>query len=384
MTSNNPPSLDIVFVADVIDGEKSGGVISAKRLTDYLKTRHKLTIISTGKAEEHKIVLPQFYLPFAKKQMLDMGFVFAWPNKQVLIDSFKNADLVHIQFPFLLGYQALKLAKKMNKPVVLGFHVQPENLIWNVGIKSEWLTSLLYRFFVKSFYNKANVVISPSSMGKAMLEQFGVKAPVKVISNGLPVQFQPLNCIPDTEYANKFVILMVGRLAKEKRHNLVIEAIKRSKNAEQIQLIATGKGPLLEELKALGDELPNPAVFSYVSQEQLIKLFNTADLFVHASEIELEGMAVMEAIGCGLPALIANAKHSASTQFALNERFLFISGDVENLSSQIDYWINHREELKASGQDYQEKAKQYSFTVCAQQTEDLYRHIINMNEEDNT
>jgi glycosyltransferase involved in cell wall biosynthesis len=377
MPPNNSSRLNITFVADVIDGEKSGGVISAKRLTDYLKSRHNLTIISTGKAEKNKIVLPHFYLPFAKKQMLDMGFLFAWPNKQVLIDNFKNADLIHIQFPFLLGYQALKLARKMNKPVVLGFHVQPENLTWNVGIKSEWLTSLFYRFFVKSFYNKGDIIISPSTMGKSMLEKFGIKVPVKIISNGLPVQFKPESYSLDLKYADKFVILMVGRMATEKRHNLVIEAIKQSRHAGQIQLIATGKGPLLEELKSLGNELPNPAIFTYVSQEELIRLFNTADLFLHASEIELEGMAVMEAIGCGLPALISNAKHSASTQFALNEKFLFTAGDTENLSSKINYWIDHQEELKNSKKLYLEKAKQYSFAACAQQTEDLYRQIAN-------
>ncbi len=376
MPSDNSSGLNIVFVADVVDGEKSGGVISARRLTDYLKTRHKLTIISTGKEEENKIVLPQFYLPFAKKQMLDMGFLFAWPNKQVLIDSFKKADLVHIQFPFLLGYQALKQARKLSKPVVLGFHLQPENLIWNVGIKSKWLTSLLYHFFVKTFYNKGDIIISPSAMGKSMLEKYGIKVPVKVISNGLPVQFKPEKHTPDPKYANKFIILMVGRMAKEKRHNLVIEAIKRSKYADQIQLIATGKGPLLEELKTLGKELPNSAVFTYVSQEELIRLFNTADLFLHASEIELEGMAVMEAIGCGLPALIADAEHSASTQFALNEKFLFTSGDAKNLSTKIDYWIAHQKELKDSRQLYLEKAKQYSFSACVKQTEDLYRQII--------
>ncbi len=376
MAQNSPSALKIVFVADVIDGEKSGGVISARRLTDHLKNQHDLKIISTGKKEPQKIILKQFYLPFAKKQMLDMGFLFAWPNKKILIDSFKDADIIHIQFPFLLGYQALKIAKSMKKPVVLGFHVQPENLIWNVGIQSEWLTSWLYKFFVKSFYNRADVVISPSPMGKTMLEKFGITAPVNVISNGLPAQFQPKNLSRDSIYDDKFIILMVGRLAKEKQHNLVLEAVKRSKYTNQIQLIATGKGPLLEELESLGKQLPNPAIFTYVSQEELLRFFNTADLFVHASEIELEGMAVMEAIGCGLPALIANASHSASTQFALNEKFLFNSGDVDDLAEKIDYWIENRDELIASKQQYLDKANQYSFDACMQQTENLYRRVI--------
>ena len=82
--NNDPAKLKIVFIADIVDGEKSGGVISARRLISYLKKKHDLAVISTGAAEPNKIVFPQFYLPFAKKQMLAMGFLFAWPNRKIL------------------------------------------------------------------------------------------------------------------------------------------------------------------------------------------------------------------------------------------------------------------------------------------------------------
>ena len=339
---------------------------------EYLKARHKVTVISTGKAESGKIVLPQFYLPFAKKQMLEMGFLFAWPKHKVLENAFKNADLIHIQFPFLLGYKALKIARSMGKPVVMGFHVQPENLMWNIGLNFDWLNAAIYRLFINSFYNKGDLILAPSSLGKAMLEKFGLRTPVEVVSNGLPAQFKPGNFRPHTEFEDKFVILMVGRLATEKRHNLVIRAIKQSKYSDKIQLVVTGKGPLLEELQKLGDTLPNPAQFTYISQDELIRLFNNAQLFVHASEIELEGMAVMEAIGCGLPALIANSNTSASNQFALNEQFLFAAGNVEQLTARINYWYENPEKLKAARRNYLKKAEQYSFSACAQQTEALY------------
>ncbi len=370
--NNDPAKLKIVFIADIVDGEKSGGVISARRLISYLKKKHELTVISTGEAEPNKIVFPQFYLPFAKKQMLAMGFLFAWPNRKILEAAIREADIVHIQFPFLLGYKAITIARELNKPVVLGFHVQPENLMWNIGLKFNWLNASLYHFFVKSFYTRGSRVLSPSNLGKTMLEKYGIKVPVRVISNGIPAQFKPGNYQPDPRFEGKFVILMVGRLAKEKGHAQVIEAIKLSKHRDKIQLVVTGQGPLKDELEALGKKLPNPAMFAYVSQTDLIKLFNTAHLFVHASEIELEGMAVMEAIGCGLPALIAKSDYSASTQFALNEKFLFTVGDAKDLSSRIDYCIDHADELTAAKQASLEKAQHYSFEHCAQETVDLY------------
>lgn len=368
--------LKIVFVADLIDGGKSGGVISASRLIDYLKDRHSLTVLTTGKTEDYKIGLPSFYLPFVKKIMQEMGFIFAWPRRKILENALKDADLVHIQFPFLLGYRVLSIARKMGKPVILGFHVQPENLMWNIGLNHDRIIAFLYRFFVKSFYNKGHIVLSPSSFGKNMLEANNIKIPVEVISNGLPEHFKPGNYDPDPEFNGKFVVLMAGRLAREKRHDLAIQAIQKSKYRDKIHLVVTGQGPLREELEILGKCLAIPPLFSYVSQQELIRLFNTAHLFIHASEVELEGMAVLEAIGCGLPALIANSDSSASPQFAINEKFLFSAGDPDDLSTRIDYWYDNRDELKTAKQQYLEKAQQYSFTACAQKTEDLYRRIL--------
>lgn len=199
---------------------------------------------------------------------------------------------------------------------------------------------------------------------------------MEVISNGLPEQFKPGDYQPRPEFSGKFVILMVGRFAKEKRHDLAIQAIKQSQYADQIQLVITGQGPLREEIAQAAATLPNPGIVDYVSQQELIRLYNTADLLIHASEVELEGMAVLEAIGCGLPALIANAESSAATQFALHDKFLFDDGDSRDLLSHIDYWYQHQEELALSKQPYLEKARQFSFDYSVKKTVDFYRKTI--------
>ncbi|NOQ64707.1 MAG: glycosyltransferase [Methyloprofundus sp.] len=369
-------SMKIVFVADNVDGERSGGVVSTRRFIDYFKKTDDLTVVSSGKADDNKIVFPAFYVPFAKKQMQEMDFLFVWPNKKNLKQAIQAADLVHIQFPFILGYQALKIARQLNKPVVFGFHVQPENLMWNIGLDYDWLNAFLYRFFIRTFYSKADLVFAPSEFAKQMLEKYALQVPIEIISNGLPKQFKPKQSVREPEFIDKFVILMVGRLAKEKRHDLVMQAIQQSKFKDKIQLVVTGQGSLRAELIELGNALPNPAFFEYVSQEKLISLFNSSDLFIHASEIELEGMAVLEAIGCGLPALISDAEHSASAQFALNEDFLFTAGDVDSLRTKMDYWIEHEELLKGSKQAYLEKAQSYAFEASVQKARELYQGLV--------
>jgi len=368
--------LKIVFVADNVDSEKSGGVVTTKRFIEYLSKTDDLTVVSTGKEAENKIVFPAFYLPFAKKQMQEMDFLFACPDKKVLRETIRHADVVHIQFPFFLGYQALKIARELNKPVVFGFHVQPENLMWNIGLDFDWLNAFLYHFFIRTFYSKADLVISPSAFGKEKLQKFGLNTPIDIVSNGLPEQFKATQHDRDPRLVGKFVILMVGRLAKEKRHTLVMEAIKQSKFKNNIQLFVTGDGALKDELIALGNTLPNPAIFEYVTQEKLIELFNTADLFVHASDIELEGMAVLEAIGCGLPALISDSKQSASAQFALNDEFLFKAGDLPSLHAKMDYWIENEAGLKAAKIPYLAKAQNYAFGASVEAARTHYQALI--------
>ena len=79
----------------------------------------------------------------------------------------------------------------------------------------------------------------------------------------------------------------------------------------------------MEKLIETGQKLSNKPIIKFVSEKDLIRYYNLADLYVHPSDVELESMSVLEAIGCGLPVLISDSKSSAAKQFALNEHFIF-------------------------------------------------------------
>lgn len=133
-----------------------------------------------------------------------------------------------------------------------------------------------------------------------------------------------------------------------KRQSILIEGVKRSKYADQIQLILAGRGEMTEELKEKGKELPVEPFIEYISFEEKLRFLNTADLYVHGSIVELESLSTSEAIGCGLPCLISDSKYSAASQFTIDDRFLFKSDDADSFAKQLDYWYENREELRSA------------------------------------
>ena len=368
--------LKIAYVIDTYDGIKTGGVYSAHRFIDALKKDHEVTIVTTGEEKPGRVVLPGFYLPFVKDLMKKMGFIFAVPKIARMKKLFSEVDLVHVQLPFYLGLRSVRLAKSMGVPVVTGFHMQPENILRNLKVKSQYLSNKIYNLFISKFFNKSDGVICPSPFAEHELKRFNLNKKSVVISNGLKEDFRPMDYEKDSKYQDKFMILVVGRLAREKRLHVLINAINNSKYRNKIQMVATGNGPLKEKLIEMGSKLPNPAEFLFVSHEDLIKLYNTADLYVHTSEVELEGMAVLEAIGCGLPALISINPTSASGQFALSEDFSFDDDDYMQLARKIDHLIENPEIIKDAKPKYLEIAGKYKMEDSIKQTEQFYYQVI--------
>jgi glycosyltransferase involved in cell wall biosynthesis len=93
-----------------------------------------------------------------------------------------------------------------------------------------------------------------------------------------------------------FTVLSVGRLVPEKRHDVVLEGVRRSKHASELRVVIVGKGPMRPALEQQAQGHPARVEIGYQPDEELLRLYQTADLYVHASEVELEGLAALEAM----------------------------------------------------------------------------------------
>lgn len=364
------------MVIDSWDDAANGAVISTRRFTELLRARgHTVTILAAGAPAPGKVVLRPFYIPFANNIMRKMRLPFAWPTPAILEETLAAQDVVHVQFPFYLGIKAITTARRLGKPVVSTFHVQAEHLLYNIGIRNQGMVEQVYRFFLRSIYDRSDNVICPSSFAEKELRSRGLKAPTTVISNGVPAEFRPVPPGGAPDFGGKFALLSVGRLAREKRHELVIDAVRRSRHRERIQLVILGDGPMREELEAKGCDLPNPPVFNFLGKEELIHWYGAGDLCVHASEVEVECMSVLEAQACGLPCLIANSSRSATPQFALSADHLFQSGNVDDLVQKLDRLVDDPARLSADRVASEKAASAYSIESSFEKLLQVYRQL---------
>lgn len=369
--------LRIAMVIDAWDDANNGGVVSTRRFTELLRARgHTVEILATGAPAPGKHPLKSWVIPTPGNIMEKMRLPFAWPDWKVLREVIPRQDVIHNHFPFWLGIRSIRVAREAGVPVVSTFHVQAEHLLHNVGIRSPRMVDWVYRFFLRTNYDPSDAVLCPSAFAEREIRRYGLTAPTAVISNGVPPEYRPLPRAECETFPGKFTILTVGRLAREKRHDLMIEAIRRSRHEARIQLVALGDGPLKARLEEQGKVLTNPPIFRWLKPHELVRWYGGADLGLHAADVEVECMSVLEAMACGLPCVIADSPLSATPQFAIGPDLLFPAGDREALTARIDRWIDDPEGLARAREGVRRKADDYRIEVSVEKLVALYRQVI--------
>jgi 1,2-diacylglycerol 3-alpha-glucosyltransferase len=369
--------LRICMVIDAWDDANNGGVVSTRRFTELLRAKgHTVEILATGNPAPGKFPLKSWVIPTPGNIMQRMRLPFAWPDPKILGEVIPRQDVVHNHFPFWLGIKSIGVAQRAGVPVVSTFHVQAEHLLHNVGIRGQWAVNQVYRFFLATTYDRSDAVLCPSAFSEREIRRYGLTAHTEVISNGVPPDYRPLPRQDCERFEGKFTILSVGRLAKEKRHDLLIEAIRASRHEKRIQLVVLGDGPLKAKLEEHGKVLTNPPVFRWLKPHELIRYYGGADLCVHAADVEVECMSVLEAMACGLPCVIADSPLSATPQFAISPEFLFPTGDREALTARIDRWIDDPDGLARARDGYRQAAERYRIEVSLEKLIALYRKVI--------
>ena len=372
--------MKILIVIDQFDNSNNGTTISARRFAKGLQDAgNEVFVVSTGdKKDEYKFNVKELpLLPGISHIVKSQGMSFAIPNTEILEKAISSVDIVHFYMPFWLSKSGLKICEKLKIPHTAAFHVQPENITYTIGLGTNTkVNDMIYTHYRDSFFNKFTHIHCPSEFIANELKKHGYTAKLHVISNGVDNDFKyyPKEKLP--EFKDKIVIAMIGRYSNEKRQDVLIEAIAKSKYSNKIQLVLAGKGPNRTKYQKLEAALPNPPIMNFYNKEDLIKLLKSTDLYVHSADAEIEAIYCIEAFACGNVPIIANSPNSATKQFALTDESLFEAGNSDDLALKIDFWLDNENYRKEMELKYAQSAEKYRLENSIKKMEEMFKDAI--------
>lgn len=314
--------------------------------------------------------VPRRYIPLVSELAKKQNMGFGRGDEGVLKGALEDADIVHLMLPFGLEIAALHVAKKMKIPVVSSFHLQPQNLTYNAKIA--WLPRIhefIFWLFWQRLYRHTDFIHCPSQFIKNELKKHGYRARFYVVSNGFSPRLQGG---ARTKGDGLFHIVMTARYSHEKRQEILIEAVRLSKYERQIKLHLKGAGPRENALRRRAKALSNAVDFGFATQEELANLYANADLYAHTSDVDIESIACLEAISCGVVPIISDSALSATRQFALDAKSLFRAGDAQDLAKKIDYFFENRDVLAVLGEKYRADSQRFALSRCTDKILEMY------------
>jgi glycosyltransferase involved in cell wall biosynthesis len=233
---------------------------------------------------------------------------WAFPRLRDVVEDLAGfrPDVVHVATEFSLGITGLKAARQLGIPVVASAHTDYDQYAARYGVT--WALRAGWHY-LRWFYGQSHRVLCPSRIYEEHLHSHGVTH-TGVWSRGVdPAEFHPR--FRNTAYREKIgvgpgdlLVTYIGRLAREKNLTLLLDAWELlAPDRGSAQLALVGRGPLEEEIRRR--EIPGVHVPGLLLGSELAAAYASADIFTFPSTTETFGNSLLEAMGSGLPSLVA-------------------------------------------------------------------------------
>ena len=340
----------------------------------------------------------------------DYDIAFPWIPKVTKYISRGDFNIVHCHTPFTMGLTGMYIAKRLNagkaissklnkirkklyepkKITLIGtFHTVISDFGHILKPVPERLTGKAAEKFGTKFYNRMHSIITPSHHTKMLLEGFGVKRPINVLSNGIDLGlFKPdvggAEVIRERYGINdKPLVLHVGRISKERNVEEFVRAAPLIlREIPDARFLVVGGGPHLEYLKELAVKLNLGDYFKFTGrapQEDLIAAYTTADVFVTASTIDTQGLVVLESLACGTPVVAANAKALPEIAVENETGLLFEPGDIAGLAAQVVKMLRDQEMREKMSENGLNLVKSHSLEKSVDRLVEIYESAVEDN-----
>jgi glycosyltransferase involved in cell wall biosynthesis len=244
--------------------------------------------------------VPDSSIKFGKIGRLFDFHYYTWGKNLLKLDNLFEADILHSLAP-------LSSAKDIKKKSPLISHFQHYESV-------DKPIHLLYKPFhhriEKIAYLNSDFVIAPSEFSKKILcKAFKlVEDKVRVIPHGVDIARFSIK----EKKSEGIRLLFVGGLEERKGVRYLIEALASVISTYgTIELILVGSGAQEVELRELVKKMNLEKSIKFAGyvdgwSDKIVEYYHSADIFVFPSLTEGFGMALVEAMACGLPVIATN------------------------------------------------------------------------------
>lgn len=233
-----------------------------------------------------------------------------------------NLDIIHSHTEFGVGTFARIISKQYNIPIVHTYHTMYEDYVHYITKGFfDGASKKIVEYLTKFYCDKtASELIVPTKKTYNLFKQkYQVDRNVHIIPTGIEIEkfYKETFKIKDIFdlklkmglKTNDFVILYVGRIAKEKNIEFLIDNMKDITKNSNAKLVIIGSGPDLDsyQKRVIKLKLEKSIIFTgKVPWEEINKYYQIGDVFVTASTSETQGLTVIEAMAASLPVVAIN------------------------------------------------------------------------------
>lgn len=304
------PSPDVKRVAVLTESflPKVDGVVKTTYLTiRYLQeTGREVLVFAPDIAVDRVgaspvIRLPSLSLPQAPETRM------ALPNLQVArrLEAFKP-DLIHLFSPAAMAVNGMAVGRHLNLPVIANYQTDLPSYTEHYGLPM--LSGPVNRW-LRYIHNGCHLTLAPTQTIIRRLRGEGYRRLRKWGRGVNTERFHPAHASPEMRQRllngrdeDSLLCIFVGRLAHEKRVELLIEVAKM----DGVALTIIGDGALREQLESLFSDTDTHFTGYFIGDE-LAQAFASADVFAFTGASETFGQVIQEAMASGLPSVVVNS-----------------------------------------------------------------------------
>ena len=271
--------------------------------------------------------------------------IFSFKKIRQIIENDKNyKKKIFISNQYFANVLSLFFLNKLKDLKIVVFERNHLSELSNYINLKDLFKKIIIKFLVKTFYKKANLIISNSKESANDLEKFVNK---KVLSLYNPCFFGLKKNRKKKSY-NKIKLINVGRFVDQKSQITILKAIKKSNFKEkfEVKLFGYGKNYFYLKNYIKKNDLNNVKLIQNIFDKN--KIYSGADLYVGSSLYEGFPNTYVEAASYRIP-IISSYFSSGSKEILLNGKAgtFFPVKDSEKLSKLLDdFYLKRNKYLK--------------------------------------